>query len=123
MRWIPRPSICACRCFRGRVSARRKAAVKLHTLLDLRGNIPSFIHISRRQTARRDHVLDQLLLEAGAFYVMDRGYVDFARLYAIHQAAGVLRDPRQVEPAASPTATPTPVDRATGTALRSNHRL
>ena len=59
---------------------RRKAAVKLHTLLDLRGNIPCFIHISQGKMADVK-ALDHLLLEAGAFYVMDRGYIDFARLY------------------------------------------
>jgi hypothetical protein len=59
---------------------RRKAAIKLHTLLDLRGNIPCFIHISQGKMADVK-ALDQLLLEAGAFYVMDRGYIDFARLF------------------------------------------
>src|SRR5947199_7797436 len=62
-----------------------KAAIKLHTLLDLRGAIPSFIHVSDGKL-HDVNVLDILPVEAGAFYVMDRGYVDFARLYAIHQA-------------------------------------
>jgi hypothetical protein len=62
-----------------------KSAVKMHTLLDLRGNIPSFIHISDGKLGDV-HVLDVLVLEAGAIYVMDRGYLDFARLYALHQA-------------------------------------
>ncbi len=62
-----------------------KAAVKLHTLLDLRGSIPTFIHISDGKL-HDVNVLDILPVEAGAFYVMDRGYVDFARLYAMHQA-------------------------------------
>lgn len=62
-----------------------KAAVKLHTLLDLRGNIPAFIHISDGKT-HEVNVLDMLTLEAGAFYVMDRGYLDFSRLFALHQA-------------------------------------
>ena len=62
-----------------------KAAVKLHTLLDLRGNIPAFIHISDGKT-HEVNVLDMLAFEAGAFYIMDRGYLDFARLYALHQA-------------------------------------
>ena len=59
---------------------RRKGAVKLHTLIDLRGNIPCFVHVS---TGKMHDVkaLDFLALEAGAFYVMDRGYIDFARLY------------------------------------------
>ncbi len=62
-----------------------KAAVKLHTLLDLRGNIPAFIHISDGKT-HEVNVLDILPIEAGAFYVMDRGYLDFNRLFALHQA-------------------------------------
>jgi transposase len=62
-----------------------KAAVKMHTLLDLRGNIPSFIHVSDGKLADV-HALDLLLAELGAIYVMDRGYVDFARLHALHQA-------------------------------------
>lgn len=62
-----------------------KAAVKMHTLLDLRGNIPAFIHISDGKMADVN-VLDILPVEAGAFYVMDRGYLDFARLYKLHQA-------------------------------------
>ncbi len=62
-----------------------KAAVKLHTLLDLRGSIPTFIHVSDGKL-HDVNVLDILPVEAGAFYVMDRGYVDFARLYAMHQA-------------------------------------
>src|SRR5262249_26435310 len=62
-----------------------KAAVKMHTLLDLRGAIPSFIHISDGKL-HEVNVLDLLPVEAGAFYVMDRGYLDFARLYQLHQA-------------------------------------
>ena len=62
-----------------------KAAVKMHTLLDLRGNIPSFIHISDGKL-HDVHALDMLLPEAGAIYVVDRGYADFARLYVLHQA-------------------------------------
>ena len=62
-----------------------KAAVKMHTLLDLRGAIPAFIHISDGKM-HEVNVLDLLLIEAGAFYVMDRGYLDFARLYSLHQA-------------------------------------
>ncbi len=65
---------------------RTKAAVKLHTLLDLRGNIPTFIHISDGKL-HDAKVLDQLLPEAGAFYIMDRGYLDFARLYVLNQFA------------------------------------
>jgi hypothetical protein len=62
-----------------------KAAIKLHTLLDLRGAIPAFIHISDGKM-HDVNVLDFLPIEPGAFYVMDRGYLDFARLYKIHQA-------------------------------------
>lgn len=64
---------------------RAKAAIKLHTLLDLRGAIPAFIHISDGKM-HEVNVLDLLPIEAGAFYVMDRGYLDFSRLYALHQA-------------------------------------
>ena len=62
-----------------------KAAVKMHTLLDLRGAIPAFIHVSSGKMSDVK-VLDILPIEAGAFYVMDRGYVDFDRLFKIHQA-------------------------------------
>ena len=62
-----------------------KAAVKLHTLLDLRGNIPAFIHISDGKV-HEVNILDRLLPEAGAFYVMDRGYLDFERLFRLHTA-------------------------------------
>ncbi len=62
-----------------------KAAVKLHTLLDLRGSIPAFIHVSDGKL-HDVNVLDLLPVEAGAFYVMDRGYLDFERLYTMHQA-------------------------------------
>lgn len=61
-----------------------KAAVKMHTLLDLRGNIPAFIHVSDGKMGDVN-VLDILPIEAGAFYVMDRGYLDFSRLYKLHQ--------------------------------------
>jgi len=62
-----------------------KAAIKLHTLLDLRRAIPAFIHISDGKL-HDVNVLDMLALEVGAFYVMDRGYLDFSRLYTLHQA-------------------------------------
>jgi hypothetical protein len=62
-----------------------KAAVKLHTLLDLHGNIPSFIHISDGKM-HDVNVLDLLPPEAGAYYVRDRGYLDFERLYRLHEA-------------------------------------
>ncbi len=63
-----------------------KAAVKMHTLLDLRGSIPSFIRLTDGK-CHDVHALDWLLPEAGAIYLMDRAYVDFARLHALHQAA------------------------------------
>jgi len=62
-----------------------KAAIKLHTLLDVRGSIPSFIHISNGKT-HEVNVLDALTPEPGAFYLLDRGYMDFARLHALHEA-------------------------------------
>lgn len=62
-----------------------KAAVKLHTLLDVRGSIPSFIHISDGKT-HEVNVLDVLTPVSGAFYLLDRGYVDFARLHTLHEA-------------------------------------
>lgn len=62
-----------------------KAAIKLHTLLDLRGNIPSFLHVSDGKL-HDVNVLDLLLPEPGAFYIMDRGYIDFQRLYRLHEA-------------------------------------
>jgi transposase len=64
---------------------RTKGAIKLHTLLNLRGSIPEFIHISDGKL-HDVNVLDILVPQPGAFYVMDRGYVDFRRLYAIHEA-------------------------------------
>ena len=62
-----------------------KAAVKLHTLLDLRGSIPSLVIITHGKV-HDVTILDQLIFEPGAFYIIDRGYLDFDRLYAIHQA-------------------------------------
>jgi hypothetical protein len=62
-----------------------KSAVKIHTLLDLRGAIPAFIYLSDGKT-HDTKVLDMLVFEPGAFYVMDRGYMDFQRLFRLHQA-------------------------------------
>jgi len=62
-----------------------KAAVKMHALLDLRGPIPSFIHFSNGKMGDA-LALNLIALEAGAIYVMDRGYIDFRRLYVIHEA-------------------------------------
>ena len=64
---------------------RRKSAVKLHTLLDLRGNIPTAVYVTGGQV-NDVKLLDQLGLEAGAFYLLDRGYIDYRRLYLITQA-------------------------------------
>ncbi|MHB1155663.1 MAG: IS4 family transposase, partial [Phycisphaerales bacterium] len=64
---------------------RAKAAIKLHTLMDLRGSIPVFIHVSDGKL-HDVNALDLLLPQAGAFYIMDRGYLDFARLFTLHQA-------------------------------------
>lgn len=63
-----------------------KGAVKLHTLMDLRGNIPTFIHVSDGKV-HDVNALDLLIPEAGAFYIMDRGYLDFARLHGFHLSA------------------------------------
>lgn len=71
---------------------RTKSAIKLHTVLDLRGNIPSFLRVTDGRTSDVSQ-LDELPIEAGAIYVMDRGYVDFARLYrfTLGQASFVVR--------------------------------
>jgi hypothetical protein len=60
-----------------------KSAVKMHTLLDLRGNIPTFIRVTTGDV-HDVNILDQIIPQAGAYYVMDRGYLDYARLYRIH---------------------------------------
>ncbi len=64
---------------------RRKSAVKLHTLLDLRGNIPTAVYVTGGQV-HDVNLLDRLALEAGAFYLLDRGYIDYRRLYQFTQA-------------------------------------
>ena len=89
-----------------------KAAVKLHTLLDLRGNIPAFIHISDGKM-HEVNILDQLLPEAGAFYVMDRGYLDFERLFRLH-AAGSFFVTRGKSNLKAQRRYSRPVDRSTG---------
>jgi len=90
----------------------KKAAVKLHTLLDLRGPIPSFIWITDARTGDVP-ILDLLLPEPGAFYIMDRGYIDFARLYALAQSQAFFvvraRDNMQFRRLYSH-----PIDRTTG---------
>jgi transposase len=89
-----------------------KAAIKLHTLLDLRGNIPTFIHISDGKM-HEVNVLDQLLPEPGAFYIIDRGFIDFERLYRFHEAGSffVTRGKSNLK---AKRRYSHPVDRATG---------
>ena len=65
---------------------RHKAAVKLHTLLDLRGNIPCFLRVSHGKM-HDVNILDELPIEPGSFYIMDKAYIDYARLYRLHQQA------------------------------------
>jgi len=89
-----------------------KGAVKLHTLLDLRGAIPAFIHISDGKM-HEVNVLDFMPIEAGALYVMDRGYLDFTRLYAMHQAGGFFVTRAKVNMNARRIYSK-PVDRSTG---------
>jgi transposase len=96
-----------------------KGAVKLHTLLNLRGNIPEFIHISDGKL-HDVNVLDIMIPEAGSIYVMDRGYVDFKRLYALHQATAffVTRAKRNFQ---CKRRYSLPVDETTG--LRCDHTV
>ncbi len=98
---------------------RRKGAVKLHTLLDLRGNIPCFVHISHGKM-HAVTVLDELPIEPGAFYVMDRGYVDFKRLHRFTACAAffVTRGKRNLD---CTRRARRPVDKTTG--LRSDQTI
>jgi len=98
--------------FRWARFCRTKGAVKLHTLLDLRGPIPAFIHISDGKL-NDGHALDEIPIEAGSFYVMDRGYLDFARLYTINQTGAffVLRARCSLQYACMQSM---PVERGTG---------
>ena len=98
---------------------KHKAAVKMHTLLDLRGNIPTFIRITAGK-AHDVNILDEIFPEAGAFYVMDRGYIDFERLYVftlssaffvVRTKENILLDRRYSHP----------VDKSTG--VRSDHTV
>ena len=84
----------------------------MHRLLDLRGAIPAFIHISDSKL-HDVNVLDMLALEAGAFYVMDRGYLDFSRLYTLHQA-GAFFVTRAKSPMDARRVYSATTDRATG---------
>ena len=98
-----------------------KAAIKLHTLLDLRGNIPSFIHISDGKM-HDVNVLDLLVPEPGAYYVMDRGYLDFERLHRLHEA-GSFFVTRAKSNLKAERRYSHPVDRDDRLDLRSNDRL
>ena len=89
-----------------------KAAVKMHTLLDIRGAIPSFIHISDGKL-HDVNVMDMLIPEAGAFYIMDRAYMDFQRLYTLHQAGSFFVTRAKVNLDAKRVYS-TSVDRTTG---------
>lgn len=98
---------------------RHKAAVKMHTLLDLHGNIPTFIRITEGQTGDVN-ILDEFLPEAGAFYVMDRGYIDFERLFVftLCSAFFVVRTKENV---LLQRRYSHPVDKSTG--VRSDHTV
>jgi len=98
---------------------RRKSAVKLHTLIDLRGNIPCFIRITSGRVTDVT-TLDDLPIEPGAFYIMDRGYIDFGRMYTFTQAAAffILRAKRGLDYSWRES---TPVDKTSG--LRSDQRI
>ena len=100
---------------------RRKSAVKLHTLLDLRGNIPTSVYVTGGQ-GHDVNLLDELLLEAGAFYLLDRGYVDFARLYLFTQACAffITRAKKNTQ---FYLRTSRPVDRSTGVRCDQTIRL
>ncbi|MEY3994495.1 MAG: hypothetical protein RLZZ113_1600 [Pseudomonadota bacterium] len=89
-----------------------KSAVKIHTLLDLRGAIPAFIYLSDGKT-HDTKVLDMLVFEPGAFYVMDRGYMDFQRLFRLHQA-GAFYVTRAKDNLRARRVYSAPTDRSTG---------
>jgi hypothetical protein len=96
-----------------------KGAIKLHTLLNLRGSIPEFIHITEGRV-HDVNILDILLIEAGSFYIMDRAYLDFKRLYDIHQTSAffVTRAKRNLDARRRYSR---PVDKSTG--LRSDQTI
>ncbi len=98
---------------------RHKGAIKLHTLLDLRGGIPCFVHVTEGKTPEVT-VLDELVVEPGAIYVMDRGYIDFGRLYTLAQGLAffVVRAKRRHDYRRCQSH---PVDRTTG--LRSDQTI
>ena len=98
---------------------RRQAAVKLHTLMDLRGSIPCFVRVSDGKMHDVE-ILDELLFEPGAFYIMDRGYISFERLWRLAQSAAwfVIRSRKKL---VHTTLSHAPVDKTTG--LRSDHPI
>ena len=98
---------------------RRKSAVKLHTLLDLRGSIPISVYVTGGQV-HDVKLLDQLLPQAGAFYLLDRGYIDFARLYVFTQACAFFVT-RAKENMQFYRRQSSPIDRSTG--LRSDQKI
>ena len=100
---------------------RRKSAVKLHTLLDVRGSIPTSVYVTGAQV-HDVNLLDQLILEVGAFYLMDRGYVDFARLYVFTQACAffITRAKKNLQ---FYLRTSRPVDRSSGVRCDQTIRL
>jgi transposase len=102
-------------------SQQAKAAVKMHVLLDLRGNIPDFINISGGKT-HDVNILDRLIYIVGAYYIMDRGYVDFTRLFRLHQSKAffITRAKRHLKFAVIKS---NPVDRTTGLICNQTIRL
>jgi len=98
---------------------KNKAAIKLHTLLNLRGSIPEFIHITAG-SVHDINILDLLVIEPGSFYVTDRGYTDFSRLYSIHQCSAFFVIPAKRNLSAQRRYS-RPVDKSTG--LRSDQTI
>lgn len=98
---------------------KHKAAVKLHTLIDLRGNIPCFVHITDGKVHDLN-ALDQLILEPGAFYMLDRGYIDFERLFTFVQQSAFFVTRAKSNLNHLPTSY-RPVNKTTG--LRSDHTI
>ena len=110
----------------GKAKVKAKASIKLHTLLDLRGNIPSFIHLS---TGRTGDVrgLDRVPIEPGAIYVMDRGYLDFKRLFSLNEAKAffVTRPKHNTQLRRSSSMPSTPAQRTANVAaaIQSDQRI
>ncbi len=112
MPWTPPPSTCACRCFRGPRSAGARAPSSCTRCWTCAATFPRVLFITPG-SVHDVNILDELAVEAGAFYVMDRGYIDFERLYRLHQAQGLLRHARQAE-LPLPARDSHPVDKTTG---------